>query len=138
LSAKAVKGTVSRVVDGHTILLTITDDDQVLGVHLAGVALARGSPFSKKARELLEEKLLNRAVEVWVSPDKWDFEKHAKKVTGVVHVGDGLSNDVGLLLLNRGLVRFKRPRPYTASAYTACHYRLAETEAQSKKLGLWQ
>jgi endonuclease YncB( thermonuclease family) len=135
----AIEGNVSRVVDGHTILLTLADDHQILRVHLAGIAPEPRTSFSKKAREVLSEKLLNKAVEVWVNPDKWDFaDKHPEKVTGVVHLTEGIPSDVGLLLLGDGLVRFKLPRPYTMSAHTSCQYRLAEAEAQSKKLGLWQ
>jgi endonuclease YncB( thermonuclease family) len=135
----SIEGTVSKVVDGRTILLTRTDDHQILRVHLAAIATEPRRPFSRKARELLGEKLLHKAVDVWVNPDKWNFsDKHPGKVTGVVHLSEGNPIDAGLLLLSEGLVRFKRPRPYTMSDFTACQYGLAEAEAQSKKLGLWQ
>ena len=133
----SIQGNVSRVVDGHAILLTLAEGHQILRVHLAGITPERRT--SKKARELLREKLLNKTVEVWVNPDKWDFaDKHPKNVTGVVHLSEGMPIDVGLLVLSEGLVRFKRPRPYTMSSHTACQYGLAEAEAQSRKLGLWQ
>jgi endonuclease YncB( thermonuclease family) len=135
---QSIEGSVSRVVDGHTILLTLADDHRIIRVHLAGIAPERRAPFSKTARELLAEKSLGKAVGVWVNPDRWDFARRPEKVTGVVYMSAGMSNDVGLLLLSEGLVRFKLPRPYTMSSHTACEYRRAEAEAQSKKLGLWK
>lgn len=135
---QSIEGNVSKVVDGHTILLTLAGDHRILRVHLAGIATERRAPFSKTAKEFLTVKLLNKAVGVPVDPDRWDFGKHPGKVTGVVHISEGMSNDVGPLLLSEGLVRFNLPRPYTMSSYTACEYRRAQAEAQSKKLGLWQ
>ena len=133
----SIEGKVSKVVDGHTVLLAPAGDHQVLRVHLAGIDPERRMPFSEKATELLGEKVLNKSVEVWVNPDI-DMDKHPKRVTGVVYLKEGMSSDIGLALLAEGLVRFKRPRPYTMSAHTACQYRRAEAEAHSTKLGLWQ
>jgi endonuclease YncB( thermonuclease family) len=134
----SIEGKVSKVVDGHTILLTLPDTPQILRVHFAGIALGRG-PFSKKAREHLEETLLNKPVSVLVNPDKWIvLDKRPEEITGVVHLNEGAPSDIGVTLLAEGLVRFEPPRRYTMPAYTACQYRRAETEAQSKKLGLWQ
>jgi endonuclease YncB( thermonuclease family) len=135
----SVEGTVSSVIDGRTILLALEDDHRPLRVHIAGIALERRDPFSEQPRTLLLEMLLNKPVEIMVNPSRWNFvDKRPETVTGVVHVSQGARDDVALSLLAQGLVRFKAPRPYTMSRYTMCQYRRAETEAHSKKLGLWQ
>jgi endonuclease YncB( thermonuclease family) len=82
---------------------------------------------------------LNKPVGILVNPNKWvGLGKKPTEITGVVHLTEGAPADVGLSLLANGLARLKRPRPYTMSRYTFCQYRRAESEAQSKKLGLWR
>jgi len=135
----SIEGKVSKVVDGHTIILTPLDARQVLRVHLAGIAPEAHGPFSKKANENLSAALLNKPVAVLVNPDEWIvLDKRPEEVTGVVHLSEGAQPDVGFTLLAEGLVQFKPPRPYTMSDYTTCQYRRAEAEAKSKKVGLWQ
>jgi endonuclease YncB( thermonuclease family) len=135
----SIEGKVSKVVDGHTILLALADAPHVLRVHLAGIVLDDGGPFSKTAKEHLADTLLNKPVGVLVNPDQWIvLDQRPEKITGVVRLSEGAPSDIALTLLAEGLVRFKRPRPYTMSAYTTCQYRRAEAEAKSKKVGLWQ
>jgi len=135
----SIQGKVSKVVNGRTILLALPDTHQLLRVRLAGVAPEGRGLFSKKAKEYLGDTLLNRPVGILVNPEKWiALDKQPEEVTGVVHLDEGALHDIGSTLLAEGLVRFKRPRPYTMSNYTMCQYRRAEAEAQSKKLGLWQ
>lgn len=82
---------------------------------------------------------LNKPVAVMVNPSKWvGLAKKPKEVTGVVHLADSAPSDIGLDLLAGGITRSEEPRPYTMSRNTFCQYRRAESEAQSKKLGLWQ
>jgi len=131
-----LEGTVSSVIDGHTILLILADDHRPLRVHIAGIALELRKPFSEQAKTSLRQLLLNKPAEIFVNMDFAD--KRPEKVTGVVHVNRGAPEDVGLSLLAQGLVRFKEPRPYSMSRYTMCQYRRAEAEAHSKKLGLWR
>jgi len=134
-----VEGTVSKVVDGRTILLVLDDDHELLRIRLAGIALDHRAPFSKQAAEALMRKLLNEAVEVFVNPRKWEFgDKHPRRVVGVVNTRNGIPNDPGITLLAQGLVRFERPRPYTMSSYAQCQYRQTEAEARAKHVGLWR
>jgi len=125
-----VEGKVSKVVDGGTILVTVTGEKRSLRVHLAGIALEPRVPFPKEASALLTKLLLDKPVEILVNPDRW-LDKKPKKITGVV-------SEPGLSLLSQGLVRFRQPRSYTMSAYTTCQYKRAEADARSKKLGLWE
>ena len=134
----SVKGTVSSVIDGRTILVTLADDHRSLRVHIAAIALEHRKPFSKQARTLLREMLLNKPVEIMVNPDRWDFrDKRPERVTGVVHVSQGPPDDVGLSLLAQGLVRFKAPRPYTMSHYICANMseRKAELTQRNRACG---
>jgi endonuclease YncB( thermonuclease family) len=133
----SIDGKVSKVVDGHTILLALPDAPQILRVYLAGIALERRGPFSRTAKEHLGVTLLNKPVGILVNAEQWPA-KRPKEVMGVVQLSEGIPSDVGLSLLAEGLVRFREPPPYTMSHHTMCQYRRAEAEAQSKKLGLWQ
>jgi hypothetical protein len=116
---ESIKGEVSKVVDGRTILLALPRTHHVLRVHLAGVALEERGSFSQETKERLGADLLHKSVEVLVNSDDWSLSgKPPKEVTGVVYLTQGGTGDVGITLLAAGLVRFKRPRPYTMSAYT--------------------
>jgi endonuclease YncB( thermonuclease family) len=132
---QSLEGKVLKIVDNRTILLARSDDPKSVRVHPAGIAVERRGPFSRQARKLLEEILLNKSVSVLVQPGK---DKLPGDMTGVISLNEGAPKDVGLVLLAEGLARFKQPRPYSISHYTQCQYRRAEAEAQSKKSGLWR
>jgi endonuclease YncB( thermonuclease family) len=102
-------------------------------VHLDGIALEGPAPFPERAKARLGEMLSNKIAEVLVNPDEWHGKRLAAEVTGVIST----PSDVALSLLAVGLVRFEEPRPYTMSRYTTCQYQRAESDARSKKLGLW-
>lgn len=131
----AVKGRVSSVRDGRTIVLTVEDNNHLLRVDLAGISIERNTPFAEQAKALLEKMTLNKIVEVLVNPSRWVYQdKKPTEIIGVLYVPD----DAALSLLAQGLVRFKVPPPYTMSHYTQCRYMRAEAEAHSMKSGLWQ
>lgn len=135
----SIEGTVVRVKDGTTILISLAENRHLLRVHLAGIAREHRGSISDLAEAHVREVSLNKPVGVMVNPSKWfGLEKRPTEVTGIVHLIDGAPNDVGFSLLAEGLARSDEPRPYTMSPYTFCQYRRAESEAQSKKLGLWQ
>jgi hypothetical protein len=80
-----VKGNVSQVVDGRTILLTLADGHH-LYVRLAGVKLSSVTNINRSAEQFLAERLLNKQVEVLVNPSDWpDSSKKPDEITGVVH-----------------------------------------------------
>ena len=136
-----IEGKVAGIIDGRTILLKLSDNSQLLRVRLAGIKLSGTASSDQAAREFLTKKLLNQNVEVLVNPSKWDdTPRRPRKITGVVKprmTAAGL-DDFSHALLERGLVKYVEPKPYTMPAYAACTYRRAEAEARSKKLGLWQ
>jgi endonuclease YncB( thermonuclease family) len=135
----SIEGKVTSVKDGRTILIALADNHHLLRVHVAGIALERRGSFSDQATALVREMALNRAVGIMVNPSKWiGLDKRPEEVTGIVHLSEGVPSDVGLSLLAKGFARCKAPRPYTMSRYTFCQYRRAESEAHSKKLGVWQ
>jgi endonuclease YncB( thermonuclease family) len=135
----SIEGNVTSVEDGRTILIALADDHHLLRVHVAGIVLEHRRSSSDRAKAHVREMALDKPVGVMVNPSNWlGFEKRPKEVTGVVHLTEGVPSDVGLSLLAKGLARSKQPRPYTMSRHTFCQYRRAESEAQSKKLGLWQ
>jgi endonuclease YncB( thermonuclease family) len=137
-------GHVSKVIDGRTLQVivpvSVWADPQgrggttTLRVHIAGIALDRRKQFSKEAKKRVQELLLNKTVQVLVTPG---LDEPPKQVTAVV-LGKGGDSDVALSLLEEGLVRFKRPPAYASSAYNICQYRRAEAAARSKKLGMLQ
>jgi endonuclease YncB( thermonuclease family) len=135
----SIDGKVKSVLNGRTIVVALADDGRLLRVHLVGVALERRGSFPSRAKTHVEEMALNKPVGILVNPSKWlGLEKKTNEVTGVVQLTEGVSRDVGLSLLANGLARSSKPRPYTVSSYTFCQYRRAESDAQSKKLGMWR
>ena len=61
----AIKGKVSKIVDGQTIVLVMAGATQSLLVHLAGIGSERHGPFSKSAKDRLGKVLLKKYVEFW-------------------------------------------------------------------------
>jgi endonuclease YncB( thermonuclease family) len=135
----SIEGTVVTVKDGGTVLVKLANERRLLRVHLVGIALEHRGSFPGRAREFVREKSLNKPVGVMVNPSKWlGQERKTKEVVGILHLTDAAPTDIGLSLLAEGFARSKQPPPYAMSRYTFCQYRRAESEAQSKKLGLWQ
>jgi endonuclease YncB( thermonuclease family) len=121
------EGTVLKVVDGDSIII-ILKDGRRKRVDLAGVD---ASIAQRKARSFLSELVLNRSVNVLVNPSA----ESESTVAGVVHTQ---VKDVNRELLKAGVARYKKPKPYSLSAYTACVYRITVSEAREAKRGLWQ
>jgi endonuclease YncB( thermonuclease family) len=132
-----VKGVVSEVIDGRTLMVTLPHNSHPLRVYLVGVGLGTREQATAQAKELLSQLLRDKPVEILTNPDF--ARKQLAEITGVVHIEKfmaGLS-DVGLILLSKGLVKFREPAPYSMSLYTECRYKHAEADARAKKLGLW-
>ena len=136
---KSLRGKVTKVIDGRTIVVDLAAGQNSLRAYLVGVALGSEDSEREQAKSVLSKILLEKSVEILVSPS-WDTaDKNPTEVAGVVYVekktiGD---NDAGLSLLSNGLVKFQEPAPYSMSRFTECEYKRAETEAQSKKMGVW-
>jgi endonuclease YncB( thermonuclease family) len=135
----SIDGRVVSVKDGRTILIVAAEDQRRLRVNLAGIAAVHRGTYSDLTKRHVTEMILNKAIAVWVNPSKWDFsKKKPTEVTGVVYSQETAQTDVGLSLIGDGLARAEQPRPYTMSNYTFCRYRLAESEARIKMLGIWR
>jgi len=135
----SVKGKVSRVIDGRTLLVNLPHNSHPLRVYLAGVGLGNTGQAMEQAKELVSQLVLDKRVEILVN-QSWDFEnKKPTNATGVVHLENSTAGvyDVGLFLLSKGLVKFQEPAPYSMSRHTECQYKNAEAEAKDKKLGIW-
>jgi endonuclease YncB( thermonuclease family) len=124
-----IRGTVSSVVDGDTIVVPLANNRGRMRVHLAGIGPVPVLATYAKAKARLTELALHKSVVVLVNPGKWfSAGKNPKEDTGVVFLDEGLSVDLGFALLAQGLVRFEQPQPYTMSNYSACQYRRMATE----------
>ena len=135
----SVKGKVTQVIDGRTLLVTLPHSRPALRVLLVGVGLEGMEQVAGQDKELLSKLLLNKPVEILVNSD-WELAvKKPTETSGVVRVEKGTAgvDDVGLFLLSQGLAKFQGPPPYSMSRYTECQYRHAETDARSKRLGIW-
>ncbi|HVG32215.1 MAG TPA: thermonuclease family protein [Pyrinomonadaceae bacterium] len=122
-----VEGTVIKVVDGDTILM-LTKENKRRRIDLAAVD---ASAADDAARRMLNELVLNRAVNVLVNPSN----VKSKKVSGVVKT---VGADVNRALIQAGAARYKEPAPYSMSNHASCVYRITESEAREAKRGLWQ
>lgn len=136
-----VKARVSKIVDSRTLMVTLPDKSRPLRVYLVGVGLEDKEGAKTQAKELLSQLLHNKPVEILVNPS-WDFaHKKPHEVTGAVHMLNSMAwagaDDVGFLLLAKGLLKFQEPAPYSMSRYSECQYKRAEAEAHAKKLGIW-
>ena len=126
-----VDGRVSRVLRSDEILIVLPDSASSVRVHIAGISRER------EAKVAIEHFVLNTQVRVLANKPP-SAEKHSAEITGALYLNEGNGEDIGLALLQRGVVRFKAPSPYTISNHQECLYRRAETDARTKKLGLWK
>lgn len=118
-----LKGTVTRIIDGDTIVVLDAANVQHK-VRLLGIdAPERGQPFGTKAKEQLSELVKGKAVRVgWKRRDRYG------RILGDVYVGGVLANRV---MLSTGhawhYTRYDR-RPSFAAA---------EAAAKNTKVGIW-
>ena len=137
-----IEGRVSKVLSSNTILLALRHSHRTMRVNLAGIGRIPTASAGGTPNNFLVDLLINKKVKVLVNPSIWDPlppSKRPKEISGAVHCDANLpDSDIGLLLLERGLVAFSEPQAYTMSSYTSCQYRRAEADARSKALGLWR
>lgn len=126
-----VDGRVSRVLSRDEIFIVLPASASLVRVHIVGISRER------EAKAAIEHFVLNMQLRVLANKPP-SAEKHPDEITGALYLNEGNGEDIGLALLQRGVVRFKPPSPYTMSNHQECLYRRAETDARTKKLGLWK
>ena len=125
MSWKSIDGKVVEVLKGDAIIVLMANNERK-HVSLAGV----NSDSSLAGQAFLLNLILDREVSVLVNPSNIA----AKEVIGVVH---HQSRDINLELIKEGVARYQAPPPYSMSNYTACVYRVAETQARQYGMGIW-
>jgi micrococcal nuclease len=90
-------GIVERVIDGDTVIINGTS------VRLLGInSPERGEDYYKKAKEFLEERILNKTVELRYGKEKYD--KYNRKLAYLF-----LDGNVNLMLVENGFANFYFP-----------------------------
>jgi len=129
-SAEAVHARVVKVFDGDTLAI-IDGSNRQFKVRLTGIdAPERGQRYSGTARKSLAELTQSRTVLV----EYHKVDRYGRLV-GKVSV-DG--RDVSVEQLRRGLAWHRASIPHDQSHQEAFLYGQAESEARSRRLGLWQ
>lgn len=132
----SVSGRVVRVVDGDTLIISIQDKRRKT-VHLVGID-SPGEELREESRIYLEQMALDTDVEVLLNPSHWDSKQpKPAEITGVVYIRSGSGMDANLAMIEAGMARYKKPKPYEMSNYSECRYKNAETKAREAKRGLW-
>jgi endonuclease YncB( thermonuclease family) len=139
MSWSPVKGVVTKVIDGDTVIMSLTNKKR-LQVHLVGIdAPPLDEAFGSDAQKFLEHVVNGETVEVWVNPSNWHRKpRQPREITGVMYLRSADMKDINLSLLEAGLARHKSSEPYSISNYTDCRYVRAEEKARATKRGLWQ
>ncbi len=127
------KGKVIKIINGNTILVAVSDEDNSELTVDFKVILAGVKASSKDSGKLLNERVLNREVEI-VGNLKIDSDR---KLFGIVFVPERLA-DLNWYLLRYGFGKYEKPK-YKSSvpAYTLCQYRKTEAKARQEKSGIW-
>ena len=113
-----VAATVLSASGDHSIRVRIGERD--VTVHPPGVA-----GVNPAFGAYITQNVAGKRVEIAINPSRWPNEgKHPKHVDGMVTVER--QGDLGLLLIQSGVARFVRPKPYTLSGYKSCLYQLAD------------
>lgn len=121
-----LKGKVSKVPDGRTVVISLDDDGGSVEVTL--VAIKPSQSQSSEAMKFLALKAQGQPVSVLTNSD-WAFKKK-EKVVGIVRLSTG--EDLGLALIEKHLATFSPPKPYQMSRYTECEYRIAQERTNTR------
>jgi endonuclease YncB( thermonuclease family) len=124
-----MKGKVVSIIDGNTLILK---DKKKHLVRLEAVdAPNLGQAYGDIARDKLRELVLNQKVELLMGMGRYK----SKEWVGIVEVN---GKDINQTLIELGVARYKEPGSYSISSYTACVYRIIESESRAARRGLWQ
>lgn len=123
---------VKKIFDGDTILLTNGTKIRLLGINTPEVEIRNKSaqPFGDEAKQWLEKALLDQKVYLIM-----DVEKKDKYGRTLAHVFTQTRRHINLELVEKGLATVNIHPP--SLKYTD-ELLLAQDQAESKKIGLWQ
>jgi endonuclease YncB( thermonuclease family) len=124
------QATVSKIIDGRTLLIAREHHTKPTPFQLVGVELENSDPSAGRAKKLLNKLLLGKRVQVLFT----STEETPAETLLVGEVWLAREGDVGLFLLKQGLAKYADPHP---SSYDSCLYKRAEATARSQKVGLW-
>lgn len=138
-SCPLIRGKVVKVLGGDTLILSLANGRR-LRVHLVGITAPKPhQEYGRASRQLLDSLVSGRVVEVCVNTSQYLLLRRSKvkEVAGVVHVRGMEMLDVNLLMIQAGLARHEKAKPYSMSGHAECHYVRAEGEARAAGRGLW-
>lgn len=126
LCAEEIAGTVTRVFDGDSFIVTTSSEKTHVEVRLAGIdAPEKDQPYADKARAALRGLILDRRLKLEVL----DVDRYGRKVARAFRTPDGL--DINAELIRGGHAWVYRRRAYDPSLYDL------ERAARTAGLGLW-
>lgn len=127
--AATLTGTVVRVADGDTITVLDSAKNQHK-IRLEGIdAPERGQPFGNASREHLAALVAGKPVTI-----EWEKRDRYRRIVGKVRQG---STDAGLEQIRAGMAWHYKYYAREQAPEDRAAYAAAETEARSKRLGLW-
>ena len=127
--ADILQGRVVGVTDGDTITLLDANNNQHK-VRLTSIdAPEKKQPFGQASKESLSQLVFGKAVEV-----DWSKKDRYKRILGKVLIN---GSDANLEQIKRGLAwhysKYMKEQPYEERF----NYIVAQTEAKTRRLGLW-
>ncbi|HKE45805.1 MAG TPA: thermonuclease family protein [Steroidobacteraceae bacterium] len=124
-AAEEITGSVTRVFDGDSFIMTRTEGGKV-EIRLAGIdAPEKNQPYADNARAALRGLVLDQKLRLEVL----DVDRYGRKVAHAFRTSDRL--DINAELVRRGHVWVYRRHAYDESLYDL------ERAAREQKLGLW-
>jgi len=129
VSAEILQGRVVAISDGDT--LTLLDDNNTQHkVRLTSIdAPEKRQPFGQASKESLSQLVFGKAVQV-----DWSKKDRYKRILGKVLIN---GSDANLEQIKRGLAwhysKYMKEQPYEERV----NYIVAQTEAKTRRLGLW-
>ncbi len=123
----SIGGTAIRISSDCTVDLLL-DNDEISKVRFAMISFPGNASF--ELLDSLNQMVLERRVEVWANPSQLD----SHQVTGRIFVG---SQEINLVLLEKGWASYQAPDSSEYSWYVPCTYRKAEFRAKKNRRGIW-
>lgn len=133
-------GKVVEVVSGDRIAVDFPAEpyqtlDGVKTLRLVDIeAPALDQPLGQESKARLEERLLGREVQVWLSP----YQEEGEPVNVMVYRKGEHDIDENRGQLEAGMARFVEQGDYSVDWWLSCHYERAEQRAKAARLGLWR
>ncbi len=132
-----LQGRVVKVLEGNEIEVILNDGLQVV-VHLNGIeAPSIEKPFGLKAKQYLENVVLNKEVGIIIGSDWRPKSKPLiSRVSGIVEILNK-REDINCKMLSLGLAKYAAPTPYSMSDYLRCTYERTSRNAERQAIGVW-